>query len=574
MEGSRRPTKNEKRRLKEKQTERGGAKSEAATTTLNSLPAFPGVEVEYVSAADLLQSDAEAQGLDSSTLEHLKNVFKKFARPEEMAASSSSASTTSLDNSASTFAEKSSGESGGDGGEVSEEGKALSRRRKKEESRMTVAELKQKVQRPDLVEAHDVASSDPVLLIELKSSRNSVPVPRHWSQKSKYLQRKRGIEKPPFKLPDHIADTGISKIRDSILEAEEKARAKSRARARVQPKMGKIDIDYQVLHDAFFKYQTKPRLTTHGDLYYEGKEFESGGRNFRPGFLSKNLREALGLPVEGNAVALTPPPWLTNMQRYGPPPSYPTLRIPGLNAPIPRNAQFGYHPGGWGRPPVDEHGRPLYGDVFGALSGADGGLDEGEEIIDKVSRWGEVVAVVGEDESEEEGDEDGDEDGDGGADEEAVPVRSRYDEAALDSSLVGGNAGVASDELDPTDHDTGTAAAVDLRKRDVVVEPAGGPPGIAAAAAAGSEGAAAQPPQLFRVLSERAPASGPGADGSLFGSAKTYNVAGDQSVQTAAGSASTVAGGGTTTETGDKSKRKRAGEAELAAKKFKESFKF
>ena len=47
---------------------------------------------------------------------------------------------------------------------------------------------------------------------------------------------------------------------------------------RVQPKMGKIDIDYQVLHDAFFKYQSKPKLTGHGDLYYEGKEYEVAGR--------------------------------------------------------------------------------------------------------------------------------------------------------------------------------------------------------------------------------------------------------------------------------------------------------
>lgn len=28
-------------------------------------------------------------------------------------------------------------------------------------------------------------------------------------------------------------------------------------------------------------------------------------------------------------------------------------------------AQFGYHPGGWGKPPVDEEGNPVYGDVFG-----------------------------------------------------------------------------------------------------------------------------------------------------------------------------------------------------------------
>ena len=55
--------------------------------------------------------------------------------------------------------------------------------------------------------------------------------------------------------------------------------------------------------------------------------------------------------------------------RYGPPPSYPHLKVPGLNAPIPEGCSFGYHAGGWGKPPVDEFGRPLYGDVFGITSG-------------------------------------------------------------------------------------------------------------------------------------------------------------------------------------------------------------
>ncbi|ERN04333.1 hypothetical protein AMTR_s00077p00196320 [Amborella trichopoda] len=68
----------------------------------------------------------------------------------------------------------------------------------------------------------------------------------------------------------------------------------------------------------------------------------------KPGILSQELKEALGMP-EG-----APPPWLINMQRYGPPPSYLHLKIPGLNAPIPPGASFGYHPGGWGKPPVDE----------------------------------------------------------------------------------------------------------------------------------------------------------------------------------------------------------------------------
>lgn len=93
--------------------------------------------------------------------------------------------------------------------------------------------------------------------------------------------------------------------------------------------------------------------------YYEGKENETKVQEKNPGQLSEELKQALNMPP------LAPPPWLINMQRYGPPPSYPTLKIAGLNAPIPEGAQWGYHPGGWGRPPVDEFNRPIYGDVFG-----------------------------------------------------------------------------------------------------------------------------------------------------------------------------------------------------------------
>ena len=34
-----------------------------------------------------------------------------------------------------------------------------------------------------------------------------------------------------------------------------------------------------------------------------------------------------------------------------------------------QSCAFGYHAGGWGKPPVDENGKPLYGDVFGTQSG-------------------------------------------------------------------------------------------------------------------------------------------------------------------------------------------------------------
>lgn len=56
------------------------------------------------------------------------------------------------------------------------------------EKRMKVAELKRLSSKPELVEIWDVTAPDPKLLVHLKGCRNSVPVPRHWSQKRRYLQ--------------------------------------------------------------------------------------------------------------------------------------------------------------------------------------------------------------------------------------------------------------------------------------------------------------------------------------------------------------------------------------------------
>ncbi|XP_073434576.1 splicing factor 3B subunit 2 isoform X2 [Dendrobates tinctorius] len=282
----------------------------------------------------------------------------------------------------------------------------LSKKKLRRMNRFTVAELKQLVSRPDVVEMHDVTAQDPKLLVHLKGTRNSVPVPRHWCFKRKYLQGKRGIEKPPFQLPEFIKRTGIQEMREALQEKEEQKTMKSKMREKVRPKMGKIDIDYQKLHDAFFKWQNKPKLTIHGDLYYEGKEFETRLKEKKPGDLSDELKITLGMPVGPNSHKV-PPPWLIAMQRYGPPPSYPNLKIPGLNSPIPDSCSFGYHAGGWGKPPVDEMGKPLYGDVFGTNSSDFQNKNE-EEDIDRTP-WGELELSDDEsstEEEEEESDED------------------------------------------------------------------------------------------------------------------------------------------------------------------------
>jgi splicing factor 3B subunit 2 len=272
----------------------------------------------------------------------------------------------------------------------------LSERRHRRQQRLTVAELKALVPRPELVEPWDVTAADPLLLVYLKYVTGSVVVPSNWRQKSKYLQSKRGMEKLPFKLPAYIEETGVGASRAAADEVEASKTAKQKGRERIRPKTGKgVDVDYSVMRDAFFKFQSKPRLTAHGDLYYELREREVNHERFRPGVLSAELREALGIGEH------EPSPWLVAMQRYGPPPSYPNLVIPGLNAPIPPGASFGYHPGGWGKPPIDEFGRPLYGDVFGEgvrYNKPDTRFDMAEEEQSRL--WGEPEANA-EDDAEE-----------------------------------------------------------------------------------------------------------------------------------------------------------------------------
>ncbi|KAI5609354.1 splicing factor 3B subunit 2 [Silurus asotus] len=74
------------------------------------------------------------------------------------------------------------------------------------------------VARPDVVEMHDVTAHEPKLLVHLKATRNTVPVPRHWCFKRKCLQGKRVIEKPPFELPEFIKRTGIQEMREALQE--------------------------------------------------------------------------------------------------------------------------------------------------------------------------------------------------------------------------------------------------------------------------------------------------------------------------------------------------------------------
>ncbi|KAF3050650.1 hypothetical protein E8E11_006454 [Didymella keratinophila] len=354
-------------------------------------------DVQAVKSADLVNIDdiSNQYDLDNPLFEQYKDIFEKFReRTEEEVA-------TKDDEKPEIYYS--------DNDDVSEEEDGqpkISKKQRKAMNKLSVAQLKSLVSKPELVEWTDVSSSDPQLLVAIKGAKNVIPVPTHWSLKREYLSSKRGIEKPPFALPKFIQETGIAEMRDAVLEKQAEMTMRQKQRERVQGKLGKLDIDYSKLYDAFFRRQTKPELTRYGEVYYEGKEFETNLVNLKPGELSEELREALGM-APGH-----PPPWLINMQRFGPSPSYPNMRIPGVNAPIPPGASWGFQPGQWGKPPTDDAGRPLFGgDLYGTsiLEEQQQPSHEGEPV--ERTTWG-VLRAEGEsedEESDEEEDEDEDE---------------------------------------------------------------------------------------------------------------------------------------------------------------------
>ncbi len=276
--------------------------------------------------------------------------------------------------------------------------------------------------------------------------------------------------------------------------------------------MGGLDVDYRTLHDAFFKHQNKAsiqdKLTKIGDLYYEGKEFETQKSHDLKvgGSLSERLRDALGMTAENS-----PPPWLINMQRFGPPPSYPNLSIPGLNAPLPEGCTYGYHLNGWGKPPIDAFGRPLYGgnpfDLPGsnALSVKNWDVDpttgalitsDGKTVTKKFWAGLPIAAIDLEDEEDESSEESSDEESTTSAEEMADSDEEKEETKMSNEERV--------------EIDSNSVSIIGLRKQ------------------AGDE-TPAPPQQLYKVLQQTEADKGKQA-GAVFASDVAYIVPGTNTV--------------------------------------------
>ncbi|SCU98326.1 LAFA_0G17150g1_1 [Lachancea sp. 'fantastica'] len=280
----------------------------------------------------ILGSGAEA--------EHFKSVFAKF-QPAQNTEDDKSASST---NAASVQARRVFETDGPDLDQSnsveatwpSEKSPQLSKRKQRRLAKVSLAELKSKVLFPELIQWYDCDAVDPMLLAQIKSSKNVVQVPNHWQLKREFLSGRSLTAKKPFELPSIIRQTSIEEMRNTLPTqgATDEQSLKENARARIRPKLGSLDLDYRKLHDAFFKIgrHWKPDfMLPYGDLFYENRNLLEESRwkqmekDLRPGKLSKELRIAMGLP-EGKL-----PPWCAKFGELGMPPSYPDYNVASVN---------------------------------------------------------------------------------------------------------------------------------------------------------------------------------------------------------------------------------------------------
>ncbi|KEG11268.1 putative spliceosome-associated protein [Trypanosoma grayi] len=194
-----------------------------------------------------------------------------------------------------------------------------------------------------VVEEHDGNAEDPLFTVLLKSTRRTVPVPRHWSQLRAFLSNQADRERATEIVPPEIATLGVERIRAT---RDKKANPDQIA-----------FVTCFITGTPLRRKRFHVNISSFGDIFYEGRWLPR--TQHEPGVLSQRLRAALGMGPH------SPPPWLYGMQAMRRlPPAYPALKVPGLNAPIPPGAQWGNGEGQWGQPPRNENNTFLFPGVM------------------------------------------------------------------------------------------------------------------------------------------------------------------------------------------------------------------
>ena len=213
--------------------------------------------------------------------------------------------------------------------------------------------------------------------------------------------------------------------------------------------------------------------------------------------------------------------------------------IGGLNAPIPAGCSYGYHLGGWGKPPVDVAGRPLYGgDPFAPPGSGTGGGDDDDDAnlsgaVAVVSsdgrmvgraRWGALPEYDAEYNSGGEGEEGDEEDSDDEDEESGEEMEEEEGEEGEEDELEEGveKVGIKGADNPPVTPSDGidsvvpTGSSLDLRKQAGDETPA--PVGVNVVSSSNATAA-----RLYTVLQQKK-IDGEGQEGAMFRSDVAYVV--------------------------------------------------
>jgi splicing factor 3B subunit 2 len=178
---------NQKKKKKKKRTKRHQKKEEEDNENNDDVEEPLQVDIEYIQEEIVYDDKNPFYRQFAKIFEAFKIIDEKTAKKAEEEESKKKELQRSLElKKVPKFAEEEDLEDKKDNAD--DDKPKVSKRKLKQLTRLSVADLKQCVARPDVVEMHDVTARDPKLLVLLKATRNSVPVPRHWCAKRKYLQ--------------------------------------------------------------------------------------------------------------------------------------------------------------------------------------------------------------------------------------------------------------------------------------------------------------------------------------------------------------------------------------------------
>ncbi|KAK6090897.1 hypothetical protein P3W45_000142 [Vairimorpha bombi] len=192
---------------------------------------------------------------------------------------------------------------------------------------------------PHLVEIEDVKCEDPIFYTKLKNVYKIVPVIKRWKSKQIFPVN---YKKKEYSIPTCIINTGLDLLRYNLIQMKKDQTDKTKYMEKMFPKLGKSAINPQKLYECFHKNILSPFLYEYGDVFDFTWEHER--KRYLPGVIDDELKKVLGMDE------FSPPPWLFKMQKIGLPPSYPDIKVPGVNANIPPGCKYGYEPNGWGKP--------------------------------------------------------------------------------------------------------------------------------------------------------------------------------------------------------------------------------